>query len=503
MSIHTLARRAGPLSLALVLGAILASLIAVRPPAQAQEPAGAPYTTYLPGISTVGRRGNSGENTAGRSGAYLFTTEVKTNDAAMVVDARGGLHVAFKTFVAEVEHPTAYYGYCPGTPLADCAKAAGWTYTSFGDRVDEVQLALSPAGKPRLLWRQRQESSLNYDYIYAACDAASCTAEGTWQGLVVLSAALSGAFDKDNPQRGFAIDPEGRPRFVYTNAWGAGKPEGVYYVQCDLDCANPDAAQWSETRLVPDEQYKSETLDYPSLAFTADGRPRVVGVTGLSGEQTGLRYLACDELPCDDPSLWTATFLGERGGGPYAGWDLELDGQDRPRVAQYQGSLAAGDLGRLYYLACDAGCDSADAWQRIAVGQPGQGINPDLELDGAGKPRIAYGSRPTAGGLLGYAWCNSASCADTGAPWRQRAVESNTTLNTAFTPALPGHCRPQEQAWTDAIPSLSLDAAGHPRIAYDVLNSAMCYYDLGGGNGTGYRAEKIWRSARVVFFDQP
>lgn len=512
--------RAGLLRFALALATALVALAALRPQAGAQgaaPAAGGAHRVYLPAVSpgpksattpadpadpgTPGNPGNPGDPAPARAGAYFFTSEIKTNDAAIATDAQGGLHVAFKTFVAEVEHPAAYYGYCPGAPLADCARESGWTYTSFGDRVDEVQLALSPDGKPRLVWRQRQESSTNYDYIYAACDAASCTAEGTWQGVIVFKASVGGAFDKDNAQRAFAIDPQGRPRFVYTNAWGAGKPEGVFYVHCDADCADPSLAQWFETRITPDEQYKSETMDYPSLAFTADGRPRVVGVTGLSGEQTGLHYLACD-ADCGDQASWSATFLGERGGGPYIGWDLALDGQGRPRVVQYQGGLSDGDPGQLYYLACDDTCDRADSWRRVAIGEPGQGVNPDLALDSLGRPRVAYGNRPASGGgLLGYAWCDGVNCAGDPNHWRRQTVETEATLNAAFQPAIPFGCN--QQVWSDAIPSLSLDAAGHPRIAYDALNSAMCYYDLGPGNGTGYRAEKIWRAARVVFFDQP
>jgi hypothetical protein len=75
------------------------------------------------------------------------------------------------------------------------------------------------------------------------------------------------------------------------------------------------------------------------------------------------------------------------------------------------------------------------------------------------------------------------------------------TLDATFKPTIPLACK--EQAWAEAIPALSLDAAGNPRINYDALNVAMCYYDLGPGNGTGYRVEKIWRAARYIYFPQP
>lgn len=505
-------RPAALLRLTLAIGAMLVALIAIRPPAAAQEPAPAagPFKSFLPAVSMSGRAApppanpgnppaNPGQPTPVRGGAYFFATDVKTNDAAVAVDPSGGLHVAFKTFVAGVEQPAAYYGYCPGAPIADCAKAGGWTYTSFGSAVDEVQLALTADGRPRILFREGKAGTTFYNYAYLECEAG-CTGENAWTGMYVVETAGNGVFDKDNPQRSFTLDPQGRPRFVYVNPWGNGKPQGVFYVHCDTSCANPDLAQWSQTQIVPDVQYRSAGMDYPSLAFTGDGRPRIVGISTYSGEGVGLQYFACD-VACDDPASWSITTLSERGGGPYTGWDLALDSQGRPRVVQYQGGLSDGDLGRLLYLACDDGCESADAWRRTAIGQPGQGVNPDLELDSLGRPRVAYGSRPTAGALLGYAWCDGADCAGSPEQWRQQTVETDATLNGTFTPAIPFGC--DQQVWSDAIPSLALDAAGHPRIAYDALNSAMCYYDLGPGNGTGYRAEKIWRAARVVFFDQP
>lgn len=499
-----------PARIALTLGALLLIIFAGRAPAGAQEPAPAAAegtTIYLPLLRGGGQQQPPPTTVPTdppltpvpvAGGAQFFTTDVKTNDADIAVDPSGGMHVAFKTFVAEVEHPAAYYGYCPGNPATACGDGAGWKFISFGERVDEVQLELTADGRPRLLIRWRQESSLNYEYVYAECDG-NCTGENSWSGMVVLKASISGVFDKDNPQRSFALDPQGRPRFVYTNAWGAGKPEGVFYVSCDSACADASQAQWVETRITPDEQYKSETLAYPSLAFTRDGRPRVVGVMGLSGTEFGLHYLACD-AGCDDLSGWSSTFLGERGGGAYASWDLELDAQERPRVAQYQAGLSAGDPGKLVYRSCDGACDDPASWRSLTISDPGVGVNADLELDAQGRPRIAYGMVPTAGNLLGYAWCDG-DCEGDAARWQRKIVETGATLDATFKPAIPFNC--QEQAWAEAVPALSLDAAGNPRIAYDALNAAMCYYDLGPGNGTGYRAEKIWRAARLTFFAQP
>jgi hypothetical protein len=65
------------------------------------------------------------------------------------------------------------------------------------------------------------------------------------------------------------------------------------------------------------------------------------------------------------------------------------------------------------------------------------------------------------------------------------------------------HCDPS--AWMEMIPSLALDPSGNPRIAYDALNVARCYYDDDFNPGTPpvIKIEKLWRAARWVFFDQP
>lgn len=497
-------RCAALIRLAIATGVLLLIALASRASVGAQEPAQRDgFTVYLPmirGPKPVATNPPTDPTVPpltpvpNTGGAHFFTSEIKTNDADIAMDGSGGVHVAFKTFVAEVEHPAAYYGYCTSA----CTTDDGWSYVSFGDRVEEVELELTADGRPRVLVRWRDENTTNSYFVYFECDA-NCTQGESWSGVIVLKGEIGHVFEKDNPQRAFALDPQDRPRFVYTNAWGAGTPIGVFYVHCDFNCADPNQAQWIETRITSDVEYKSETIDFPSLKFTSEGNPRVVGVLGLSGDDYGLHYLACD-FGCDDLSGWSSAFLAERGGGSYAAWDLELDAQDRPRVVQYQGGVTDGDLGRLYYLTCDDDCLQQGAWQRIAIAAPGVGINPDLELTAGGMPRVAYGSRPTAGDLLGYAWCNS-GCEDDPARWQRKTVETNAILEATFKPAIPLSC--DEQAWAEAIPALSLDAAGNPHINYDALNVAMCYYDLGPGNGVGYRAEKIWRAARYVYFPQP
>lgn len=222
----------------------------------------------------------------------------------------------------------------------------------------------------------------------------------------------------------------------------------------------------------------------------------MIANVAFSGEAQGVSYLECDDN-CGDISGWSAVRLYDRGGGVAASWDLELDANDRPRVAFYQGGLAGGSGDRLFYAWCDAAdCLSAGGWQRAALGLGvNEGQNADLALDRQGRPRMAY--KTSAG--LGYAWCDVA-CQSGGAQWKRTVVETSAALKQDFPVAHPTSCDPA--VWTDPIPALALDAQGQPRIAYDNLAAAKCYYTKPGDPNTYSRVEKLFRAVRWVYFAQ-
>jgi hypothetical protein len=222
----------------------------------------------------------------------------------------------------------------------------------------------------------------------------------------------------------------------------------------------------------------------------------VIANVAFSGEPQGVSYLECDDN-CGDIAGWNAVRLYDRGGGVAASWDLELDANDRPRVAFYQAGMEDGSGDRLFYVWCDADCLAGGSWQRITLGLGvNEGQNADLALDAQGRPRMAY--RTSAG--LGYAWCNQ-SCTTGGAQWQRQVVETSAKLQQEFPVDWPLTCDPS--AWTDPIPSLALDAAGNPRIAYDNLSISKCYYTKPGDPNTYSRIEKLWRSVRWLHFPQP
>jgi hypothetical protein len=429
---------------------------------------------------------------ATRGAFFVVEDDIRTISGGSAVDAKGGLHMVFSTFTEYANHPRAIYAYCPG-PASACADPNSWKAVALSDLVDEVQLQLTPAGQPRLLITKMREGYLQDEYVYAECDV-NCTEEGQWRSVAVVFAAGGGVFDNDNPQRSFALDPQGRPRFIFSNGWGAGYPEGVYYAYCDDACT--DADNWYGTQIYQGPQYKTLSFDYPALKFTRDGSPRVIANVAFTGESQGVSYLACD-TNCGDISGWEAVRLYDRGGGVSASWDLELDANDRPRVAFYQAGLADGSGDRLYYAWCNTDCLAESGWRRSTIGLGAtEGQNADLALDQQGRPRMAY--KAAAG--LGYAWCNVA-CESGAGQWQRQVAETSAALQQDFAVAWPVTCDPS--FWTDPIPSLSLDPQGNPRIAYDNLSAARCYYQKPGDPNTYTKIEKLWRAVRWLHFQQP
>src|SRR5207253_1286901 len=89
---------------------------------------------------------------------FFALTDYLTYSAATAIDSKGGVHLAL--FVSDEGHEDqplhqpALYSYCPG-PITACADPAQWSDpVQFGERVNEVQVALTRAGRPRLLVRR-------------------------------------------------------------------------------------------------------------------------------------------------------------------------------------------------------------------------------------------------------------------------------------------------------------------------------------------------------------
>jgi hypothetical protein len=326
--------------------------------------------------------------------AIFVETEWKTSSASMAVDAQGGLHMAYYYYEPEDgQSPTsAVYLYCTAT----CDQDAGWHRVAMGQAVTEVQLALTTAGQPRLLYRTTSTvQSGGNDHYYAECNL-NCTDGNHWTTVRVVTSygtSLFDIYDDARPQRYFALDPQGRPRFLYLDRNYPVEPDhyGLYYVTCDTSCT--DAANWSQALIsaVIQEEYffDWEVVTYPALTFTSNGQPRFIAELMLLADQnrdTALYYFACDAA-CDDINNWGRTKIGERGQGSDLSWDLALDANDRPRVAHYPAALPDGQGEQLYYKWCNSDCLNAANWSQFTLGLGlRNGQEPDLALDSGGRP---------------------------------------------------------------------------------------------------------------------
>jgi hypothetical protein len=410
-------------------------------------------------------------------GALFLNRSDKTNSAAIAVDANGGTHVAYAAFNRDANgKEPAYYAYC----AASCINIASWGVAKLSDRVQEVQLALDPGGHPRLLIRMRDQN-LDTFYQYAACDT-DCANAANWQLETITPTRNLDTSLWEYSQHYFALDPLGRPRFVYYDEYNAPH-NGTFYVFCDANCTT--RASWREIK-VSDMALRDATL-----TFTTAGQPRLAAVGYPSSADSGaLAYILCDTA-CDNPPNWSGTFLYERGGG-HASFVLRLDSNDRPRMAFYQGSLSDGQGQRLYYVWCNTGCADGASWDGSAIGLAlSDGQDPSLAIDGQDRPRIAYRNATSDG--LRYAWCDT-NCESTSTVWQQRLVESSTVLDTEWPIPPPANCT--TAFWYGGYrPSLSLDATGNPRIGYDAEHVS------GGGNCTQVGMD--FKAVRVVVLNQP
>jgi hypothetical protein len=173
-----------------------------------------------------------------------------------------------------LQHPAVAWS------VVSYASTRGLAEVRLSRWVREVQVAVTAAGQPRLLIRK--ESTVyngGSDYLYAACNQ-NCTDSKQWAVSHVLSSWGTDIFDisdDKNPQRSFALDLQGRPRFFYLDRnYFYKEPDhyGSCYAYCDADCN--DTKNRCETEVGRFINYDAEVFKYPSLAFTKAGQPRVV-----------------------------------------------------------------------------------------------------------------------------------------------------------------------------------------------------------------------------------
>jgi hypothetical protein len=423
--------------------------------------------------------------------AFFADTQWRTSSNSLATDGQGGIHLAYVYYngLAENVPNSGVYQVC----ASNCDQPAQWKGVRLGEEVDEIQLRLTPEGRPRILFRTDNANN-GRNFFYATCDTG-CTDPKNWQvGLVASNEGMAPIeiSDDELPQRYFALDNLGRPRFVYNDR--KGTHYGTFYTFCDANCTNP--ANWGEVRLNKDNNgsgpYRDEDLFSPALAFSPTGQPRIVADGVTMQDEFFLYYVACD-AGCDQRENWQSAPLFPRGNGFEFSFDLEINANGDPRIAWYEGAHVGGGGNVLNYVWCNDACTQPGNWSRHVLGLPVlEGQEPDLELDGAGRPHIAYALYKDGG--LGYSVC-TATCEGSNGQWQHKVLESRTQIAQSTSVALPLIC--SGGIWDGLTPTLALDGAGNPYIAYDATHYARCHYEGEDKWKPWNEMNLVWRAVRV------
>ncbi|HEX8681966.1 MAG TPA: hypothetical protein VF707_06625 [Ardenticatenaceae bacterium] len=394
----------------------------------------------------------------------LGTADAPENikDPALAVDAEGGMHVVYEPFQSWLFEPQSiYYAYCAG----ECASQEDFTAIALpAANEDEFarygNIALDPQGRPRLMWETLD------GFRYAECDGG-CTDPDNW----TITVAPIGRVDDltYGSNRMFAIDASGRAHLVFNDPIQDGEHHGTFYLFCDAECT--DTGNWTEVRV------SNDSLEFPSLSVTSDGRPRFAFQFTREtpdGWRTNFGYMACD-ANCQNTASWKRVLLPEIASS-YGSYSLRLTANGLPRVVLYSGPTedyeSELEWEQTYYFSCNSNCASASNWDWYNLA----GLSGDnfkrvaLALDSQNRPRFIY---PSEVGM-DYAWCE-ANCDTASATWFSLPIDSEAELDQTD-PPLPNDICETDPHWSlgDDV-SLALGPDGNPHMVYDAEN--ICITD--------------------------
>jgi len=442
------------------------------------------------------------ETAASEHGAYLLPDE-DSSSVSLAHHEVTGLQAAFVGF-GESNGDTLYYAVCRND---SCEQNEDWEAVSLPlHQAVKAQLALTAEGKPRILgagWNSEQANGTSY--YFAQCDS-DCLDADNWQIGKVMSTAdglMSNIGRHRLPERSFALDEHGNPRFMVSDSNYSVEPDhyGGFYMSCESYCT--EARNWSETNLANQAGYSSESFSYPVLALSSGGGARLIaGVYAFDEEGNdlpdGLYYYECDH-GCETRANWQRTRVIDQGSGSYPNptWSMDLTEDGRPRVALFTGygTEIEGLDQQLLYIYCDEGCTAPEGenWFGYPLGLGnGVGESPDIKLDADGVPHVAF---TTNGFELGFASCTG-GCEDSkSASWTSDFAERSEVAAADRPTAIPYTC--DGEVWNGMAPSLTL-AKGRPVIGYNLAVEARCLYKEWGKPEIVYEFHEIWRGARVV-----
>jgi hypothetical protein len=416
------------------------------------------------GSGTKGPNGANGPNGAGGGGAsgadgasvagdasarFFLPTAEPTNTSAptVLVDESDAIHAVYPAYV----RGGAFYGYC----AANCQGEADVKVVPFetDGTVHNAMIALDAGGKPQVLLQTMQ-------HVYYATCTGDCTVPSSWKTSLILE------LDGDHAVSGkaFALDLEGRPRFVMHTekaylGIGQKTPE-TFWVACDAGCDSP--AGWTKSK-ISNQMWRGGTLRYD-----ADGRAHLAMVANVgqtdtsSGKEMGA-YAVCASN-CGGDDAWVGTALTAAFESEVEAVritptiSLALTKAGKPRIVML-GMNEDAMKRNITYFACDGDCTGA-GWEGSVLSdfeKLGAGI--DLALDASDRPRFVH----TIDYNIALAYCNEGDCAAPDAKWGLTKVEYGADMkpDEIF---LYDNCT--VGAWFLHSPSLALTKEGRPRVGY-------------------------------------
>jgi hypothetical protein len=432
---------------------------------------------------------------------YRIATQVMPSRLPHIaVDAAGGVHAVYAAnAVDEQGRRPAYYAYC----ASSCDSAGRFSSVALGEGLGDAQIQLTPAGKPRIVMAAVPNPSGPVQHQYWSCDS-NCLQPGSWSGTVVVEAGMPFFPSRSEGTQSFALDAQGRPRFVFqSNAVGSGvELSGSYLASCDSACSS--AAQWHVTQLDENEWKNS------ALTINAQGLPRIAYsiVEMVAPYLPVFNYLECATRDCSaGVSRLPLAITTTTGTMSTSTFSMRLTTNGAPRIALYAGTGEGGDLvpDQLFYLSCNASSctQQISQWGALNLGLPAmlgeEGV--DLALDSQNRPRIAL-HVPVPVDELAYAWCDT-QCENSAQGWQSRLLPSAKAAEAEMgLPARMGcpECIPPippcpNAYWLGGLwPSMALDRNGNPVIAFEMQLQAG-----GGACSVGTLA----RVPRLMTFTQP
>ena len=406
----------------------------------------------LVGCSTVGEKSDTDTGTDTATGGGPEKTEARfflptdgqphnTSAPTVEVDAKGGVHAVYPGYSGG----GGYYAYCaPG-----CAdeKAVKVVRLDAKTSVANAMLALDSSGVPHVLLG----ASAEVVYAHPVGDA---TGAASWKQTTVLEHA--GA--KEVTGEAFALDREGRPRFLmHTKValLGVGqKAPETHWVACDAEC--DDASKWTSSRIA------SEMWQSSQLRFDAQNRAKVATVVRAemsqdsSGKDMGA-YVEAQGDPSNEES-WKGLAFGLAFSSSVKAVpmppaiSMALTKSGAPRIVYMGTDSQTSGKRQITYVECDANCAGNDWKPTIITDDDRIQAGLDLALDGSDRPRVVYN--------LDF---NIGIASFDGTKWDSAKVEAGGDMPTDQI-FLWENC--YVGAWFLHDPSIAIGPGGEVRVGY-------------------------------------